>query len=347
MVKIVNPLGEVKKGKQGSAVYQGKYGEQIRRTLQPKKAVVSEAQQKHRQKYRDALNWRKSLSLANRRFLEGYCISNGIVDSYRITLAWHRFALRLYLEKVQFVFPGGYTIADGLNDGGNSNNAVETLRPNAPGDVTTIPLETPSGVAHWELVDDVTPDEDDTHIRCYNGAGYDLYNLPAPSGSGTINFIKVYLRCRYASPGTNFCEPKIKIGGIEYDAGEQALTANYAYYTYQWNQNPNSESAWTWDDIDSLQIGLRLRWSQPRCTQAYVEIDYTPVPPVVPRALYVRHSALLSVVQKRDGLIVKEYKDLSSLDDEYLTTQVGLGVVSGDGIEVITLPGLATKYRVP
>ena len=70
MVKIINPLGEVKVGKQGEAVYQRKYGEQIRRTLSPKRAIVSEAQEKHRQLYRDALDWRKLLSPANRRYLE-------------------------------------------------------------------------------------------------------------------------------------------------------------------------------------------------------------------------------------------------------------------------------------
>ena len=70
MVKIVNPLGDVKTGRQGEAVYQRKYGQQIRRTAQPKRAIASETQIAHRQLYRAALDWRKLLSLANRRYLE-------------------------------------------------------------------------------------------------------------------------------------------------------------------------------------------------------------------------------------------------------------------------------------
>ncbi|GAH58226.1 unnamed protein product, partial [marine sediment metagenome] len=103
MVKIQNVMGDVKIGKQGEVVYQRKYGEQIRSLAAPKRAIVSEAQIKHRQFYRDALAWRKQLSRQNKRYLEGYCIANGVIDSYGIPLAWSRFALRLHLQKIKFV----------------------------------------------------------------------------------------------------------------------------------------------------------------------------------------------------------------------------------------------------
>ncbi|MBA7540641.1 hypothetical protein ES705_32940 [subsurface metagenome] len=106
MVKIVNSLGDVKIGRQGEVVYQRKYGEQIRRQVSPKRAIASEAQIAHRQLYRDALAWRSELSRPNRRYLEGYCIANWVVDGYHIPLPWSRFALKLYLEKVQFVIIG-------------------------------------------------------------------------------------------------------------------------------------------------------------------------------------------------------------------------------------------------
>lgn len=106
MVKIENYLGDVKIGRQGEVVYQRRYGEQMRRGVSPKSATPSKAQDEHRQFYRDALDWRKQLSRQNRIYLEGYCIANGIVDSFRLPLAWHRFALRLYLGKVRFVYAG-------------------------------------------------------------------------------------------------------------------------------------------------------------------------------------------------------------------------------------------------
>lgn len=103
MVKIINTLGDVKIGKQGQVVYQRKYGEQIRRGLSPKTVIPSQAQENHRQLYRDALTWRKSLSRQNRIYLEGYCIITGLVDKLGLPFPWHRFALKIYLEKVSFV----------------------------------------------------------------------------------------------------------------------------------------------------------------------------------------------------------------------------------------------------
>ena len=106
MVKITNPLGDVKIGRQGEVVYQRKYGEQMRRMAQPKRAIPSQAQIEHRQLYKAALAWRKSLSRANRIYLDGYCIANWVVDNYKIPLPWSRFALKIYLEKVHFTIAG-------------------------------------------------------------------------------------------------------------------------------------------------------------------------------------------------------------------------------------------------
>lgn len=73
---------------------------------------------------------------------------------------------------------------------------------------------------------------------------------------------------------------------------------------------------------------------------------FIPPPPLVTRLLYVRHPALLTVVHKRGEQIVMKYDKLSSLDDEYLTGQVGLDVVKGDLIEATTLPGIEYSYTV-
>lgn len=104
MVKIINTLGDVKIGKQGEAIYQRKYGQQIRSVTSTMRATSSQSQLEHRQLYRDALNWRKALSRHSRIYLEGYCIFNGIIDKFGIPLAWSRFALKIYLERVRFTF---------------------------------------------------------------------------------------------------------------------------------------------------------------------------------------------------------------------------------------------------
>ena len=73
---------------------------------------------------------------------------------------------------------------------------------------------------------------------------------------------------------------------------------------------------------------------------------FIPPPVLVTRLLHVRHPALLTVIHKRGEQTIKAYGNLSSLDAEYLTGQVGLHVIEGDIILATTLPGIEYKYEV-
>jgi hypothetical protein len=68
--------------------------------------------------------------------------------------------------------------------------------------------------------------------------------------------------------------------------------------------------------------------------------------PLITRTLHVRHPALLTVVHRRGQLIIREYHDLSSLDEQYLTKQVGLDVAKGDEIEATTVAGISYRHLV-
>ena len=157
--------------------------------------------------------------------------------------------------------------------------STETLRPNAAGDATTFTSQNPNSGYHWDKVDEETSDENSTYI--YDASeDYDLFNLPAHSvGSGTINFIKIYIRAKKTEVGTtDTFRFKIKTGGTEYDNGSNIqTTTDYTTYNYQWNTNPKTTVAWTWDDIDALQIGVKAvnGYFGLYVTQVYVVVDYT------------------------------------------------------------------------
>jgi len=165
---------------------------------------------------------------------------------------------------------------------------VEILRPNATGDVTT--LTKSGGTYNWEMVDEESPDDDTTYVGWYvfetSVDKYDLYNLPAHSGAGAISSIKVYVRCK-APDGDGGPSPKcyelIKTHGEEYENEEAITPDGYATFSHTWEANPYTSAAWTWDEIDDLQIGVRLTRNSDkcsttniRCTQVYVEVNYNP-----------------------------------------------------------------------
>jgi len=180
-------------------------------------------------------------------------------------------------------------VADGqvkLTAGGAGS--TETLRPNAAGDETLISEQYPDEFFHWDKVDDETPHDDDATYIATDWYQFqeDLYNITEHStGSGSINYVKVYMVAKsMQDPGAPNVYVQIKTGGAEYDGTAYKTTQSYATYSHQWDYNPQTGQAWTWGEIDALQIGVGLlrpagtgapasRYT--RCTQVYVEVNYT------------------------------------------------------------------------
>jgi len=165
---------------------------------------------------------------------------------------------------------------------GSSDN--ETLRPTADGDETNI--EDPASPAtHWNLVDDVTPDEDSTYVSSEEYTWQeDLYQIADHStGSGVINYVRVYFRAYEEvneDPDTNVYA-HIKTNGVEYNGTAIDVATSYTTYYYQWDYNPQTSANWTWSEIDALQIGVGIMRAKPNrythVTQVYAEINYTDV----------------------------------------------------------------------
>ncbi len=162
--------------------------------------------------------------------------------------------------------------------------AIETLRPNAAGTYTELGVYPADPATHYDKVDEATPDENDTYVRNTISTGTyqrDTYNLPAHSGSGIINSVIVYSRLlRWAQ--RIFYKIDIYTHSTLHESPEVELTNFMSFETknYQWTTNPDTGLAWTWDEIDALEAGIALRGDnyngdQGRCTQVYVEVDYS------------------------------------------------------------------------
>ena len=169
-------------------------------------------------------------------------------------------------------------------------NDVETLRPNAAGDETGIVRKFPdTGEENWEDVNEAVADDDGSFVSYPLGAPAhletqrDLYNLPASSGMGVINKITVYDRVYGGPPGLTNHLIAIKTHGNVYQVYKGESTVGWVTFNEIWANNPFTHNPWTWDEIDALQIGVKLVKNHINsgilCTQVYVEVDYTPPPP--------------------------------------------------------------------
>jgi len=344
MVKIVNPLGDVKIGRQGEVVYQRKYGQQIRRQVSPKRAIPSKAQLDHRQLYRAALTWRSGLSLANRRYLDGYCYANGIVDSYHIPLPWSRFALKIYLQAVKFVLSDIQETGEaGGEEKKQSYDATPVWNPSYGGNIWKAQT--------FLTTDGYTITSVKLKLRRYDYPGIQTVsirdaqaaNLPTGGDltSGTTD------------GDTLPVAPDWEYRQIELTPYDLLPNHRYAIVIRRATEYPPANPYWAGRNSDPRYPDGRHCYSSNGGTSwgAYDNCDnmfetWEVLPPTYKKTalLHIRHPALKSIVHKRGELTINGYDTLSSLDEEYLTGQVGLDVEAGDLIKATTLPGIEYPY---
>lgn len=181
----------------------------------------------------------------------------------------------IFVLSFLFLSVGGVVSADTL-----------TLRPNGVGDITQL-SDNPSTGENWEKVDDVTPDINTTVYTGSSSAKYDLYTLPdRTTESGTINSVTIYIRGN-ADFEWDFYATYLKTQGLTYK-GAYHSTELWTTYTETYATNPGTGSAWTWDQIDAMQIGAALigDGDYAYTTQIYAVVDYTPAPPSSPTAQF-------------------------------------------------------------
>jgi len=170
----------------------------------------------------------------------------------------------------------------------------ETLRPEGVGTFTHIPGAYPEGIAHWDAVDDVTPDEDETYVNSIDElpARTDTY-LTQDTGipvDAIINWVRVYNRVASVDPTyRGYCRTALYTHGTLYvsEPPFQPGTAYENHYT-QYDTNPYTGEAWTVDELNAMEIGVNLQsfaacilgtvmylYYAIKCTQVFAVVDYT------------------------------------------------------------------------
>lgn len=155
--------------------------------------------------------------------------------------------------------------------------ATEMMYPDADGVYSEW---TPGSGSNYQMVDEVSADEASTKNTKYEGNTdlHDSFIFPATSGTGTINSIT--LNARFNSGDAEGAYTLfVRVGGTNYYSSNcTPQPTSWTTFNKTWSTNPDTSSAWTWSDLDSLEAGYRhrygssLQWIQ--CTQFNVSIDY-------------------------------------------------------------------------
>jgi hypothetical protein len=163
---------------------------------------------------------------------------------------------------------------------------TETLRPNASGDKTEC-FPYPDGTNNWADVDETPSDDDATYVvsSLEDDLPYrDLYNIPdssIPDGAVITDIIEYINIRKYTGTYSPYGATLIKTHGTEYIGDTWYPSTTYELHSTTWATNPYTGLPWTKAEVNALQIGValassgRLIMTRVRCTQVYVEINYT------------------------------------------------------------------------
>lgn len=175
------------------------------------------------------------------------------------------------------------------------------------------------GLYYVEVDDPVgNPDDLTSYIYC-TSVGRITFSFSSFSiiPGSTITQVCVYWRHNKAAGPASTFGPVLKVGG-NYDTGTE-VTVDTSWTTRdsitvgsQWTQNPKTSSDWTVDDINGIgsnaleAFGVHSTDASPNpyCTQVYVEVTYTPAPPVPTITVVSAISQPPHVVVNSTGIVV-------------------------------------------
>lgn len=131
------------------------------------------------------------------------------------------------------------------------------LHPNAAGDRTGW-YPTP-GPNNWDMVKDVTPDEDSSYVATHAFNDRDLYGLEDLSAGANILGVEGIARARVSGAYGEPFSMIYKYGGRTWRprVDHTVMHNYYEYYTDSLPTSPFSSGApWTSDEINNMQLGL-------------------------------------------------------------------------------------------
>lgn len=131
---------------------------------------------------------------------------------------------------------------------------------NAVGDATDFTGSDGNSVNNHELVDEVgVADDDTTYIESDTNGDRDCSNIESLHGTAaTIYFVQLQSLTKHTDAGSRTYKNYARISSTNYDQAEKYPDATYAWEFDVLDDNPNTATAWTNSDIDSLQVGITV-----------------------------------------------------------------------------------------
>lgn len=177
--------------------------------------------------------------------------TQGTVSAFDRVCLWGMNSIAVWHDDV-----GLNDTTGGINDGELGANYIIALLPT-------------SSLLDEQPPDDASYEEIAAGVRISDGVVVGATTL------ATNSPVCLWVRCKgVGSAGT--VQPFLKIGGTNYDSASQSAPAtDWKYVRYIWNTNPDTGSAWTRDEVNALEYGLKCASGTVRVSGMLLEVEGT------------------------------------------------------------------------
>lgn len=115
-----------------------------------------------------------------------------------------------------------------------------------------------AGGTHYGSVDDTTPNDDTDYVSSATVGHIDTYAFANRSFNGDIKFLQIIYNAKRDDATARVIAGVTRHGSTNYAGDSNSLTGSYAYYTDVQDVNPGTSAAWTGDDFDAAEFGVKV-----------------------------------------------------------------------------------------
>lgn len=150
-----------------------------------------------------------------------------------------------------------------------------TLRPNAAG---TYQQWTLVGTNHWTATNDSS---DSTYVYALDTSVKETENFADTTHSAeTINGVTAYMKCvSTGSAGAEYARVLWRVSSTDYESASKSISrSTFTWYSESRAVSPYTSAAWTWTEINAIQVGSRVATlgaeEEMECSEYYISIAY-------------------------------------------------------------------------
>jgi len=149
----------------------------------------------------------------------------------------------------------------GVNDSALGPIEVEVLLPSGNGNSSVMVGSDGNSTDNYLLVDNnaTAPPATTEYVESDTEGDKDTYAMDDLDTTGTVKGMVVSMYAIKTDTGAKYLRPIVRTSSTDYAGDSKGLAESYSLHEHVWDENPNTASAWTYGEINGMEVGQEVR----------------------------------------------------------------------------------------